>query len=104
MAEQALAEGFYISFSGILTFKKAVELQEIAKNIPLDRILVETDAPYLAPHPHRSKTNEPANVVYTGRFLANLKNLTEKEVATATTQNFYRLFSKIGVSMHDTLL
>lgn len=94
MADQALDNGWYISFSGIVTFKKALELQEIAKQVPLDRILVETDAPYLAPTPYRGKTNQPAHVVHTGRFIADLRNLTEKELAKATSDNFYRLFDK----------
>lgn len=94
LAEEALKEGFYISFSGIVTFKKSTELQSIARTVPLDRILVETDAPFLAPEPHRGKTNEPAFVNYTGRFVANLLNLDEKEFAQRTKNNFFSLFTK----------
>jgi TatD DNase family protein len=94
LAAEALDFGFYLSFSGIVTFKKAVELQAIAKNTPLDRILVETDAPFLAPEPFRGKTNEPSYVRHTGRFLADLKDLSEETMAEATTQNFYSLFAK----------
>ena len=75
MAEEALDFGFYISFSGIVTFKQAVELRAIAKDVPLDRILVETDAPYLAPTPHRGKVNQPAFVVHTGAVMAEIKKL-----------------------------
>lgn len=94
LAAQALDFGFYISFSGIVTFNKADELREIAKSVPMDRILVETDAPYLAPMPYRGKSNEPAYVVHTGNFLADLKGVTPEEMARATTENFYRLFKK----------
>lgn len=94
LAEQALEEGFYISFSGIVTFPKSTELQDIAKTVPLDRILVETDAPFLAPAPHRGKVNEPAFVQYTGAFLANLLNLDEEMVAKHSKENFFNLFTK----------
>lgn len=94
LAEKALEEGFYISFSGIVTFKKSKELQDIAKAVPLDRLLVETDAPFLAPEPYRGKTNEPAYVGHTGRFLANLLNLDEETVATHSKNNFFSLFNK----------
>lgn len=94
LAEEALDFGFHVSFSGIVTFKKATELQDIAKTVPLDRILVETDAPFLAPVPFRGKTNEPAYVQHTGRFLAELKGVSEKEIATITKQNFFTLFDK----------
>lgn len=94
LAEKALEEGFYISFSGIVTFKKSVELQAIAKTVPLDRILVETDAPFLAPEPYRGKTNEPAFVTHTGKFLANLMETDEGEFAGATRANFFTLFDK----------
>ncbi|MGB0919153.1 MAG: TatD family hydrolase [Holosporaceae bacterium] len=93
-ASACLDLGFYLSFSGILTFKNAKELQDIAQFAPLDRVLVETDAPYLAPHPLRGKTNEPAFVQHTARKLADLKSLSLQAIATQTTQNFYRLFSK----------
>jgi TatD DNase family protein len=94
LAETALAEGFYISFSGILTFNKSTELQNIAKTVPLDRILVETDAPFLAPEPYRGKRNEPAYVGHTGKFLANLLNLDEKTIAAHSKENFFTLFNK----------
>ena len=86
--------GLYISFSGILTFKKTDALQAVAAALPLDRLLVETDAPYLAPIPHRGRTNEPSYVVHTAAKLAALRGLTPAEIAEATTRNFHRLFHK----------
>ena len=86
-------EGFYISFSGILTFKNAAELREVAKKVPLDRILIETDSPYLAPHPFRGKTNEPALVRYTAECLAELKGITLEAVAQVTSDNFSNIVS-----------
>lgn len=94
LAKQALSIGFYISFSGILTFKKAEELRGIAKTVPLNRLLVETDAPFLAPHPNRSKTNKPDYVALTGAKLAELHGVLPKEMAKITTDNFFRLFTK----------
>ena len=94
LATSALELGLYISFSGIVTFKKADELREIAREVPLDRILVETDSPYLAPVPNRGKRNEPAYVVHTAAALAGIKDLDPTALAEATTQNFFRLFSK----------
>ena len=94
LAEKALDIGFYISFSGIVTFKAAEELREVAKNVPLDRILVETDAPFLAPVPYRGKTNQPAYVSKTGEFLADLLNIDKEEFAKITTNNFFKLFDK----------
>lgn len=94
LARQALDLGFYISFSGILTFKKAEDLREIARFVPLDRILVETDAPFLAPIPQRGKRNEPAFTVHTAEILAELKATPFPQVATATTNNFFHLFRK----------
>jgi TatD DNase family protein len=94
MAEEALEIGFYISFSGIVTFKTATELQDIAKTVPLDRILIETDAPYLAPVPYRGKTNQPAYVTNTGKQLAALHQISEEEVATHSKQNFFNLFRR----------
>lgn len=94
LARVAVDLGFYISFSGILTFKKTEALQAIARDLPLDRILVETDAPYLAPIPHRGKTNEPAFVTHTAAKLAELRGLTVADVTAATTANFHRLFAK----------
>jgi TatD DNase family protein len=94
MAEEALEIGFYISFSGILTFKHAEELRYIARNIPMDRILVETDAPYLAPVPHRGETNQPAYMPHTGAALAEVKGVGVEDIAVQTTKNFFNLFNK----------
>jgi TatD DNase family protein len=93
-AKKALENGFYISFSGIVTFKNAVELQEIAKKVPIDRLLIETDAPYLAPVPHRGKINQPAYVKYVAALIAQLRGTSFEEIACNTTQNFYNLFFK----------
>ena len=93
VAQQAIALGFYISFSGIVTFKNAGQLKEVAKTIPLERILVETDSPYLAPIPFRGKTNQPAYVRYTAQEIAQLRGVGLEEVMVATTANFFRLFS-----------
>ncbi len=92
VAEAAMALGFYISFSGIVTFKNAMSIKEVAQTIPLSRMLIETDSPYLAPHPHRGKTNEPAYVSLVAAEIARLRGITVEEVATVTTENFYRLF------------
>ena len=94
LAEKSLDLGAYISFSGIVTFKKADELRDTAKIVPLDRVLVETDAPFLAPMPFRGKVNEPAFVVKTGELLASLYEKTPEEFAKITTDNFFRLFNK----------
>jgi TatD DNase family protein len=91
-AKQAMDLGFYISFSGIVTFKNAIELQEVAKKVPLDRILIETDSPYLAPTPYRGKQNEPAYVRYVAAFLADLRGESLDTIARHTTENFSRLF------------
>ncbi len=91
-AQRALDIGFYISLSGIVTFKNALELQEVAKKLPLDRILIETDAPYLAPMPLRGRTNKPAYVVHVAEFLARLRGDTVDNIAKQTTANFNRLF------------
>lgn len=93
VAEQAMAMGFYISFSGIVTFKNAAALREVARAIPLDRLLVETDAPYLAPVPHRGKRNEPAYVRYVAEEIARVKGLALEVVAAASRENFFRLFA-----------
>lgn len=93
-AEAVLALGFYLSFSGIVTFKSARKIQEVATKAPIDRILVETDAPYLAPVPHRGKTNEPAFVKYTAAFVAELRGISLEELAERTTENFFRVFSR----------
>jgi TatD DNase family protein len=92
MAKKAIDLGFYISFSGIVTFKAATELQEVARQMPLDRILIETDCPYLAPVPFRGKTNQPAYVKHTAEFMANLRGESFEEFAEQTTENFRRLF------------
>ena len=97
LAEAALELGGYISFSGILTFPRSTELREIAKAVPLDRLLVETDAPYLAPVPFRGKRNEPAWVAHTAKVLAELRGLTPEALADLTTSNFRRLFRKTAV-------
>ncbi len=86
--------GLYVSFSGIVTFKRSDALREIARKIPLERVLVETDAPYLAPQPFRGKTNEPAYTAHTARSLADTLGIGFEELAEATTSNFYRLFKK----------
>lgn len=91
-AKQALDMGFYLSFSGIITFKNALSLQEVAKRVPLDRLLIETDSPYLAPNPHRGKANEPAYVRYTAEHIANLRQLSLEEFAELTSHNFFTLF------------
>lgn len=96
LAEVGLELGLYLSFSGILTFRRSEELREIAAIVPMDRLLVETDAPYLAPEPFRGKRNEPGHVGYTARVLAAVKGVTEAELIAATTANVERLFAKIG--------
>jgi len=92
MGLEAIELGLHISFSGILTFKKSEELRNFARVVPLDRLLVETDSPYLAPEPHRGQMNTPAYVQFTGSVLAELKNISSDEMAKITTENFYRLF------------
>lgn len=92
LAEKALALGFHLSFSGIVTFKKANEIQEVARSAPLDRILVETDAPFLAPMPRRGKRNEPSYVAHTCRFIADLRGMDHDEFAEATTRNARQLY------------
>ena len=94
LAQRAIALGLSISFTGILTFKKSDELRAIAAGLPADRILVETDAPYLAPGPHRGKRNEPAYVVETAKVLAQARGVSLDEIACQTTDNFFRLFAK----------
>ncbi|MCK6450054.1 MAG: TatD family hydrolase [Alphaproteobacteria bacterium] len=95
LADTAIELGLYISLSGIVTFKKADELRETARAMPLDRLLVETDAPYLAPAPMRGKRNEPAFVVHTARAVAALRGLDQNALASATTGNFFRLFRRV---------
>ena len=92
VAEAAMAMGFHISFSGIVTFKNAAALKDVAQRVPLDRMLVETDSPYLAPVPHRGKTNEPAFVKHVAEEVARLRGIPFEDVARATTANFFRLF------------
>ncbi|MCA1630254.1 MAG: TatD family hydrolase [Acidobacteria bacterium] len=96
MAERALALGFYVSFAGTVTFKKAVPLREIARRVPLERLLIETDCPFLAPVPLRGRRNEPAFVVETARFLASLRGEVLEDFARATSSNFARLFDPAG--------
>jgi TatD DNase family protein len=91
-AKRALDIGFYISFSGILTFKNAQDMREVAKKVPLDLLLVETDSPYLAPVPMRGKTNEPAFTSYVADMLAEVKGISKEEIAAVTTDNFFNLF------------
>lgn len=92
IAQQALDLGFYLSFSGIVTFKNAAQVKEVAQKCPLDRILVETDSPYLAPVPYRGKPNQPAYVLHVAEEIARLRSLTTEQVAAATSDNFFRLF------------
>lgn len=94
LARRGLELGGYISFSGIVTFRNGADIQEIAREVPADRYLVETDAPYLAPVPHRGKSNEPAFVRHTAEKLAELRGVALEQVAAETTENFFRLFSK----------
>lgn len=94
MAEQAIAMGFYISFSGIVTFKNASALREVAKKVPADRFLIETDAPYLAPVPHRGKQNQPAYVVEVAKHLASIRGTSVADIAQQSTDNFHRLFAQ----------
>lgn len=95
LAEVGVALGGYVSFSGILTFKNSAELRAIAAQVPRDRLLVETDAPYLAPVPHRGRRNEPSFVVETAKVLAGTIGVTAEEIAAITTDNFFRLFSRM---------
>ena len=94
MAKQAIDLGFYISFSGIITFKNAESLRETVKKLPIENILIETDSPYLAPVPNRGKLNEPANVRFVAEKIAELKGISTEEVAEITTNNFFKLFTK----------
>lgn len=96
LARRGLALGGYVSFSGIITFKNSDALRAVAAEVPLDRLLVETDAPYLAPPPHRGRRNEPAYVVETAKILASVKGLADDALAAATTGNFHRLFNKVA--------
>jgi TatD DNase family protein len=100
VARAALDLGFYISFSGIVTFRNAQELRDVARLVPLDRLLIETDSPYLAPAPHRGKTNEPAYVAHVGAALAQLRGISPEQLAQATSRNFEQLF---GVPKYEAL-
>ncbi|WP_026375017.1 TatD family hydrolase [Aestuariibacter salexigens] len=93
MAEQAIDMGLYISLSGIVTFQSAKRLKKVAQSIPLDRLLIETDSPWLAPVPYRGKQNQPGYVVEVAEYIAKLRGISVEELARATTDNFYRLFS-----------
>lgn len=93
VAEAAMAMGFYISFSGIVTFKNAVALREVAAAVPLERMLIETDSPYLAPVPQRGRTNQPGYVMHVAEEIARIKGLSAEEVGEITSQNFFRLFT-----------
>lgn len=94
LADKAVELGMYISLSGIITFKNAQAIRDALQDVPLDRLLVETDAPYLAPNPYRGKRNEPSFTLYTNRMLAEVKKIPEEECARITTENFFRLFDK----------
>ena len=93
MARRAMDMNFYVSFSGIVTFKNAQDLKDVARQMPIERMLVETDSPYLAPVPKRGKTNQPAYVRYVGEYIAGLREQSLEEFAAATTDNFYTLFN-----------
>ena len=95
MAMQAIELDFFISFSGIVTFKNAIDLKETAKKLPLERMLIETDSPYLAPVPFRGKTNDPSKVIHVAEELSRLKELPIEAIAKATSANFFNLFNKI---------
>jgi TatD DNase family protein len=99
MALAAIEMDFYISISGIVTFKTATELQEVVKQIPIERLLVETDSPWLAPVPYRGKKNQPGYVVEVAEFIAELKGISVAELAEITTNNFYQLFDRIEKSV-----
>ena len=99
-AQRSLAAGFYLSFAGNLTYPKSTVIQEVARSAPADRLLVETDAPFLAPIPLRGQRNEPAHVTYTAAFLAGLRRVTPAEVAAMTTANFHRLFPGTAMYLH----
>ena len=96
VAEAALELGFYISLSGIVTFKNATAVKEVAKKVPLERLLIETDSPYLAPVPFRGKTNDPSLVKYVAEEIARLRGCDSAQIAHQTTSNFYNLFNRIG--------
>ena len=101
LAFKAMELGVYIGFTGILTFKNGQDLRDIAKDLPAERILVETDSPYLAPLPFRGKRNEPSYVVNTAKVLAETRGVSEDDIAKQTTENFFRLFSKVPQTLAD---
>jgi TatD DNase family protein len=101
VARAALDLGFHISFSGIVTFRNAHELKDVARNVPLDRLLIETDAPYLAPVPFRGKRNQPAYVPHIAVEIARLRGVPPEDIARATTSNFFRLFGIDVTEAHD---
>jgi len=101
LAKAALELGFYISISGIVTFKSAHELREIVAEVPLERLLVETDAPYLTPEPHRGKRNEPVHVRQTAEKVAELKGIDVETLADVTTRNFFTLFDRAHAPIHQ---
>jgi TatD DNase family protein len=103
VAQASMDLGFYISFSGIVTFKNATELQEVARRMPLDRILIETDSPYLAPVPFRGKLNDPSKVIHVAEMIANLRGVTVKEIEEASTENFFNLFNKLDNKYQNTI-
>lgn len=103
MAKQALDLGFYISFSGIVTFKNAQDLRDVAARVPLDRILVETDSPYLAPMPFRGKQNHPANVAWVGQKIAEIRGMSVEAVAEQTTENYFKLFNTAERQSHSDI-
>lgn len=94
VADAAIAMNFYISFSGIVTFKSARELQQVATSVPVDRLLIETDAPYLAPVPHRGKLNDPSYVMHVAEKIADLRGMSAADVGARSTENFFRLFTR----------
>lgn len=96
VACQAMDMGFYISFSGIVTFKSAKDLQDVAKRMPLDRILIETDAPYLSPVPYRGQLNDPSKVIHVAEMLAQLRGVPLSTIEKASTDNFFKLFNKLN--------
>jgi TatD DNase family protein len=104
LAEIGIQLGLFVSFSGILTYKNSEEIRAIAADVPLDRLLVETDAPYLSPQSRRGKRNEPAYVAETHAVLANVKGLDEADLAKITTDNFFRLFSKAKRPLENSTL
>jgi len=96
IAQKSMALNFYISFSGIVTFKNATQIQDVARKMPDDRILIETDSPYLAPVPHRGKSNHPQNVIHVAEFIANLRNTTVEHIAEISSQNYHNLFNHMS--------